>query len=250
MLNTDNKLALPQGSLILVTGASGFIASNFIVEALEAGYRVRGTARSADKVQKTRDIFNSPNYDGIVGVDAVVHMASPLTFDPDPSKVVVPAMKGATSILRSAKKEPKIKRFVFTSSSQAATLPRPGKKFKINKNSWNNDIEQWVNPSPPFLPENGVLVYAASKTKAEHAVWEFVKNERPNFIVNTILPSFNIGRAIVSSGARSFAANQQQSEDLSEVDNAQGAELLNRWYGQDGYTPMKESVRQNVQQLT
>ncbi|VUC31496.1 unnamed protein product [Clonostachys rosea] len=332
MLEHSDDLALPKGSLILVTGASGYIASNFIVEALDAGYKIRGTARSAEKAEKTKKIFNSANYDAVVvpemesegafddavkGVDAIVHMSSPLNFSPNPKEVVPPAVKGATSILRSAVKEPKIKRFVFTSSSTSTSLPTPGKKFKIDKNTWNTEIEDWVDPPPPYLAENAFKVYAASKTKAELAVWDFVKAEKPSFVVNFVLPSVNMGRVIDSPGEtgglvckafkgdvnwdfypqymvdvvdcarlhlialldkslknerilafnvpfnfnvildsfralfpdRTFVENQEQGEDLSEVDNALGAALLGKWYGQEGYTPMVKSLEQNVQKL-
>lgn len=42
---TRTTLALPFGSLILVTGANGYIASQVINELLRSGYRVRGTVR-------------------------------------------------------------------------------------------------------------------------------------------------------------------------------------------------------------
>lgn len=349
MLDTDNSSALPRGSLILVTGASGYIASNFVIEALEAGYKIRGNARSVDKAERTKKIFSSPNYDAIVvpemepegafdeaviGVDAIVHMSSPVTFSPIPKEVVPPAVKGATSIMRSAMTESKVKRFVFTSSSAAACMLVPNKKFKINKNSWNSEIEDWVDPPPPYFPENAFNIYAASKTRAELAVWDFLKVQKPNFVVNCVshlaahpsgskltgvqvLPSFNTGRVVDSPGEtgglvcnafngavkwdtppqymidvvdcarihltalldeslenerilaynvpfnfnvvldtfrdlfpnRSFVENQEQGEDLSEVDNALGAELLVKWYGQKGYTPLKHSLKQNVQRL-
>lgn len=198
----DNKeLILPKGSLILVTGSSGFIASNVVVEALNAGYKIRGTARSEAKAEKTRKVFNSPNYDVVVvpemepegaydeavkGVDAIIHMSSPLNFSPNPKEVVPPAVKGATSILRSAAKEPKVKRFVFTSSSTATSVPTPGKKFKIDSNSWNTEVEEYADFPPPYLEENAFKVYSASKTKAERAVWDFIKSEKPQFTVNFV----------------------------------------------------------------
>lgn len=194
-------LVLPRGSLILVTGASGYMASNLIVEALDAGYRIRGTARSASKAQKTKEIFNSPNYDAVVvsemqapgafdsavmGVDAIVHMSSPLTFSSNPNEVVPPAVEGATSILRSAIQEPRIQRFVFTSSSTATSLPKPGVKFHIDKNSWNTEVDDYADFPPPYRPENAFKVYAASKTRAEKAVWKFVEEENPKFTINCV----------------------------------------------------------------
>lgn len=39
-------LALPEGSTILVTGASGLIGSHVVQEALNSGYKAVGTVRS------------------------------------------------------------------------------------------------------------------------------------------------------------------------------------------------------------
>ncbi|HWL49190.1 MAG TPA: NAD-dependent epimerase/dehydratase family protein, partial [Acidimicrobiia bacterium] len=36
---------------VLVTGASGFIASHIVQQLLEGGYRVRGTVRDPDKTR-------------------------------------------------------------------------------------------------------------------------------------------------------------------------------------------------------
>lgn len=41
--------ALPEGSLILVTGVNGFIGSHIADQILLAGYRVRGIVRNAQK---------------------------------------------------------------------------------------------------------------------------------------------------------------------------------------------------------
>jgi nucleoside-diphosphate-sugar epimerase len=63
MVTGKSDLALPKGSTILVTGASGFIGSHVVQEALHAGYKVVGTARSEEKAQNTKKIFNNdPNY--------------------------------------------------------------------------------------------------------------------------------------------------------------------------------------------
>jgi nucleoside-diphosphate-sugar epimerase len=39
------NLALPRDSLVLVTGANGYIASHIVNSLLDLGYRVRGTVR-------------------------------------------------------------------------------------------------------------------------------------------------------------------------------------------------------------
>lgn len=48
--------------------------------------------------------------------------------------------------------------------------------------------------------------YAASKTAAEKAVWDFAENERPQFTINAILPPMILGEPLHKSHAEVFAA--------------------------------------------
>lgn len=43
------KPAVPRGSLIVISGVTGFIGSHVADQALAAGYRVRGTTRSVQR---------------------------------------------------------------------------------------------------------------------------------------------------------------------------------------------------------
>eukprot|EP00179_Madagascaria_erythrocladioides_P024515 CAMPEP_0198343176 /NCGR_PEP_ID=MMETSP1450-20131203/58447_1 /TAXON_ID=753684 ORGANISM="Madagascaria erythrocladiodes, Strain CCMP3234" /NCGR_SAMPLE_ID=MMETSP1450 /ASSEMBLY_ACC=CAM_ASM_001115 /LENGTH=76 /DNA_ID=CAMNT_0044048331 /DNA_START=19 /DNA_END=246 /DNA_ORIENTATION=- len=43
---------------VLVTGASGFIASHCIIQLLEAGYSVKGTVRNVSRTAVLRKIFH------------------------------------------------------------------------------------------------------------------------------------------------------------------------------------------------
>ncbi len=47
--------ALPKGSLVLVTGANGWIASHVVDQLLQAGFNVRGTSRDASKAEWLQD---------------------------------------------------------------------------------------------------------------------------------------------------------------------------------------------------
>ena len=83
-------------SLVLLTGATGFIGFRTLVETLKAGYRVRASVRSNEGVQKVRnaasikpyldqlefvlveDILKDDAYfEAVKGVDYVIHLASP-----------------------------------------------------------------------------------------------------------------------------------------------------------------------------
>lgn len=333
VLKTTDDLAIPLGSLILITGATGFIGANVVYETLQAGFKVRGTVRSQEKADNTIKMFgNNPDYEPFIvadmsvenafdeavkGVDAVMHVASDVSFNPDPKKIIAPTVQAATGIMKSALKESSIKRFVYTSSSTAATYPTVNQKFHLDRNKWNTEVDQYLDLEPPFSEEMGMMVYGASKTKAEEAVWKFVKDNKPHFVVNTVLPNLNMGRILGSPGATgglvpltynnkppyfvppqymidviddarihlaatfdktlaneriyafdtSFTWNDvlkvlseirpnkkfvepkaDEGRDTTTVDNELGAQLLKKWWGQDGYTGLKKSVEQNIVQ--
>ena len=50
--------AIPKDSLVLVTGANGFIGSHVVDQFLGAGYKVRGTARSESKGAWVKELFD------------------------------------------------------------------------------------------------------------------------------------------------------------------------------------------------
>ena len=209
-------LVLPPDSLLLVTGGSGFIASHIVAEALALGYRVRGTVRSQSKADTTSTYFISPHYspcivpdmsvpgafaNAVQGVDAVIHTASVVDFSPDPNKVITPVVQAIRGILEVAADQPSLKRFVYTSSSTAASLPIPGKKFVMDAGTWNEEDVRKAWTEPYEGAEKAWTVYAASKTEAERAVWRFVEERKSGFSVNCVLPNANFGRVLMSAGA-------------------------------------------------
>ena len=71
--------ALPKGSLVLVTGANGWIASHIVDQLLQAGFNVRGTSRDASKAEwlteYTTEKYGSGRYEIAVVPDMSVEGA-------------------------------------------------------------------------------------------------------------------------------------------------------------------------------
>ncbi|CAC9890405.1 unnamed protein product [Aureobasidium pullulans] len=205
--------AIEKGSTVLVTGANGFIGSHIIDQLLQLDYKVRGTVRTEAKGKWVQDYFDEkyghgklelvvvPDMskkgafdDAVKGCSGVAHVASNLSFSKDPNDVIPEVIAGVTHTLEAANNEPSVKRFVFTSSSTAATNPVPNKEFNIDASTWNQiAIDKAWAPPPYTEADRGWNVYGASKTQAEQEIWKYVKESKPHFECNTILPNANFG---------------------------------------------------------
>ncbi|KAI9172834.1 Aldehyde reductase [Paramyrothecium foliicola] len=230
--------SIPQGAVVLVTGVNGFIGSIIADYFLQNGYKVRGAVRNPTKaawLQAHFDkqypgnfkLFEVPviTLDGayneavkggpfspltnlqllirtIIGTSAFIHVASDVSFNCDPNKVIPLAINGAVNALKSAFAEPSVKRFVLTSSSTAvAPIPTPGapKKITVDVDTWNEAAVKAAWAPPPYEPERGGAVYSASKMQAEQGVWKYYKEnkeKRPDLVVNTVLPNMNFGKVL------------------------------------------------------
>jgi nucleoside-diphosphate-sugar epimerase len=231
--------SLPKGSLILVTGATGFLASHTVKQLLQRGYTVRGTVRSleAAKWLTTTDFFPeetgsssssssgvsaslqlvevpdlaTPHAfdDAVRGVAGIVHIATVGTFDPDPNNVVPQTVAGVTGILTAAEKEPTVKEFVYTSSIVTSTFATEGNYTHVTEDTWNDAVMDVAWAPPPYnnTPGRGMAVYVASKVAAEREVWRFVRERRRDlgFNVNCICPSGILGRPLHKKHAEGVA---------------------------------------------
>lgn len=202
--------AIPYGSLIVVSGVNGFIGSHVADQTLAAGFRVRGTTRSVHRNEWVQEYFKNKygsevfelvevpdmTVDGafdsaLEGASGFVHVASDMSNSTDPDLVIGNAVKGVLNAMRAARKEGQgMKRFVYTSSSTAATLPKPGKAFGVTAESWNDEaVEMAWNKY--VAEKDAFVVYAASKAESERAVWKWARETEHDFVVNTgeALPS-------------------------------------------------------------
>lgn len=81
---------------------------------------------------------------------------------------------------------------------------------------------------------------------------ESLKNERifafaAPFNANAAIDA--IKRVAPSVDASKLKKDPNEPSDLSKVPNELGAELLKKWYGQDGYKSFDQSVKENLENL-
>jgi nucleoside-diphosphate-sugar epimerase len=213
---SSSTFAIPEHSLVLVTGANGFVGSHTAREFLKRGFRVRGTVRDLSRAAwlvndvlksyadigdfelvEVKDFTAEHAFDEAVkGVSAIAHIATVTSFDPNPHNVVPQTVAGVVSLLKAALKQPEVKEFVFTSSIVAAALPAPGVVTHVDENSWNEAALELAWAPPPYTADRGMIVYMASKVEAEKALWEFGKRERPHFNLNIVSPAAILGEPL------------------------------------------------------
>jgi len=190
--------------LVLVTGATGFIANHIIYQLLHSGkYRVRGTVRNLkddQRIDPLRHIFPEakPPLElveaDLMQVDSwreavkdctyVIHLASPVPTGEavEEDKIIKPAVEGTQHILRACKENPSVKRVVYTSSIAAISGLFLTKDVSASEADWLDDNEA------------GQVLYTRSKLLSERAAWEFMKKESDNsFELAVINPSMVMG---------------------------------------------------------
>lgn len=195
-------------STVLVSGASGFIALHTVQELIKKGYNVVGSVRSVEKgeyVKKAaggnfsyeivKDITEDGAFDEFVKkhLDATVflHTASPFHYDYSDveNDFLKPAVYGTKNALLAIKNYgPNIKRVVITSSFAAIASRDQSMQpdLVLDENSWNDLTWEKVLENPAFG-------YNGSKAFAERAAWDFVKTEKPNFVLSTVNPVLVFG---------------------------------------------------------
>ena len=188
---------------VLVTGATGFIAGHVILQLLDAGHEVRGTARSASSAAKLNETLsqyagrpvaielvaaNLERDDGwaeaVAGMDFVQHVASPFPsgVPKDPNDLIRPATDGALRVLK-ASRAAGVKRVVMTSSMAAIAYGwGENRPAVLTEEHWSN---------PDNLKDN--TAYTRSKTIAERAAWDYVNGEGKGLELAVINPAAVLG---------------------------------------------------------
>ncbi|KAH9547630.1 hypothetical protein CY35_11G043800 [Sphagnum magellanicum] len=179
------------GKTVCVTGASGFIASWLVKLLLERGYTVRGTIRNPEKAKFllqlpgasdrlklfSADLLEPGSFDeAVAGCDGVFHVASPLILEAitDPqAQFIEPAVNGTLNVLASCAKA-HTWRVVLTSTVAAINhTPKCTPDVVLDESFWSE--EDYCRERKDW--------YALSKTLAEKAAWDFVKEKGLDMVV-------------------------------------------------------------------
>lgn len=198
---------------VLVTGGSGYVGLQCILQLLQEGYTVKTTVRSlAKKSEITEalksagissfeklsffeaDLIQDTNWsEAVDGCDYVLHVASPFPAE-NPSiedELIIPARDGALRVLK-ASRDVGVKRVVLTSSFAAIGYSIATKNHVFTE-------KDWTDPNAP------VPAYIKSKTIAEKAAWDFIKEEGGDLELTVINPVGIFGPVI----GRNYSASVQ-----------------------------------------
>jgi dihydroflavonol-4-reductase len=193
---------------VMVTGATGYVASWLVKKLLESGLTVHAPVRDPKNEQKVgpirkladgtdgkivffkADLLDQGSYEeSMKGCELVFHTASPfVNVTKNPEKdLIKPALDGTKNVLESVNKTDTVKRVVLTSSTAAIYSDNidveKAPTGKLTENQWN------TNSSVSHQP------YYYSKTLAEQEAWKIAKaQDRWDLVV--INPTLVIGPAI------------------------------------------------------
>lgn len=171
---------------VLVTGGTGFVGMQIILQLLQKGYDVRTTIRSLQSKNKLLDTLKANGIttfdhlsfteteltrddnweEAMKGCKYVLSVASPVFFHKPANEedAIRPAVEGILRILQFAKKEG-VQRVVMTSNFGAVGFTQTNKNRETTEADWTDTTAK------------GLSVYEKSKTLAEKAAWNFIQSE-------------------------------------------------------------------------
>ncbi|KAH8583891.1 cinnamyl-alcohol dehydrogenase-like nucleoside diphosphate sugar epimerase [Cryptosporidium sp. chipmunk genotype I] len=183
---------------VLVTGATGFIASHIVERLLLRGYKVRATTRSKNSQNSDSllnfhfadenlticeaDLLNSECWKELVkGCEIVIHCASPYKMDcRDPYEIINPAIIGTKNVIHACCMCDDVKTVVLTSSIAAVVGTYENGKV-YSEIDWNDDCNPLIHP------------YFYSKVEAEKIAYKVVDECRKSLNLIVVNPGMVIG---------------------------------------------------------
>ena len=213
------------GQTVLVhSGGSGFLGGWCVIELLRRGYDVRTTVRSLAREPQVRAAVGSPGRSGRSAdgprrrADVGRRLARGrrglrlrlrrLAVSPaqpkDPDELIVPAREGTVRVLRAAL-DAGVKRVVLTSSVAAIRLADGAASRPL-------DERDWTDPDAP-----GLTPYVRSKTIAERAAWELVRERGEEDRLAVVNPGAIIGPTLSDDVSYSLQTVQRLLEGMPGV---------------------------------
>jgi len=206
--------------LVLVTGGSGYIAVHIILKLLLENYRVRATLRTMSRQDEVKgmlrsggltnleglsfvqtDLSSDQNWDEAVkGAEYVIHVASPTPNKvyKDENEMIVPAREGVLRVLRAAR-DAGVKRVVLTSAFGAIGVGHTNHQGPFTEKDWSN-TDADIHP------------YQKSKTIAEKAAWELIRQEGNGLELAAVNPVGVMGPILGNDYSHSNSSVRQMLE--------------------------------------
>ncbi len=183
--------------MIFVTGGTGLVGSNLLLQLIERGEKVRALKRSTSnirqveaffKLNKAQEIFHNIEWiegdlldvtflpKALKGIETIFHTAAYVSFEPKDEEKVIQTNVDGTEVLVNEAIDSGVKNLIFVSSIAAMDDINPATLLIDEKSTWNNEAKH--------------STYAISKYRAEMEVWRGSQEGLQVLVVN---PSIIIG---------------------------------------------------------
>jgi len=198
---------------VLVTGGTGFVAMQIILQLLQIGYRVRTTVRNLKHTNKVLSALSKSGikafgdlsfieteltsddnwFEAMDGCKFALSVASPVFFEipKDENEAIRPAVEGILRVLKFAQLAG-VKRVVMTSNFGAVGFSQTDRHRETTESDWTD------------TKTKGLSIYEKSKTLAEMAAWDFIKNSKGVLEFATINPVAILGPSLDNHISGSF----------------------------------------------
>lgn len=207
--------------LVVVTGGSGFIAVHIILQLLQQGFVVRTTVRSLRKTGLIKEMlanggvtdFSDLSFveadlthdthwmEALQGAAYAIHVASPTPnrVFKDENEMIQPAVDGVLRVLRAAR-DAGVKRVVLTSAYGAVFAGHKHRATPYTEEDWSDVTVKKVH------------AYQKSKTLAERAAWQFIREQGNGLELAAVNPVGVMGPVLASDYSHSNVQVRQLLE--------------------------------------
>ena len=191
-----SPLSPSKSTLVLVTGATGWVGGHVCRALLDRGYSVRAAVRDPAAEAKVKfltdmgcelvrvpDLLGDEGWEAaMAGCDGLAHVASPVNIggggDADSMKAM--AVEGTERALRAAAASGTVRRVVVTATMASVC----GTQRESDPDHLWSEADRNDKPGS---------AYSASKTAAEARTWELAEEHKEKFAVTTVHPAVVIG---------------------------------------------------------